>query len=69
MTAKLRHDLTWGAVTAVAVTVLSALVEFRPEAVTDWRVWAAGLGGAAVRSGAQATLQALLSARDTPPTE
>lgn len=62
----IRHALIWGAVTAVAVTVLQALVDFDPAAITDWRVWATGLGASAVRSGSQALLQALLSGKQEP---
>ena len=57
----MRHAFIWGAVSAVSVTVLQALVTFNPETITDWRVWFTGIGAAAVRSGAQALLQALLS--------
>lgn len=63
MNAQLQHALVWGAVSAVAVTVLQALVTFHPETIVDWRAWAVGLGSAAVRSGAQALLQSILSGR------
>lgn len=63
----LRHALIWGAVSAVAVTLLQALVTFDAGAITDWRAWSVGLGSAAVRSGAQALLQALATARTPAP--
>ena len=59
-----KHALIWGVVSAVAVTALQALITFDALAVTDWRVWAVGLGSAAVRSGAQAALQAILTSRE-----
>ncbi len=45
---------TWivGALVAGAIAVAQALVEFRPEAVTDWRAWAVGIAGAFVRQAA-----------------
>jgi len=59
----MRHALVWGAITAVSVTVLQALVTFDPEAITDWRAWAVGIGASAVRSGAQALLQVLATSK------
>lgn len=59
MNAQLKHALVWGAVSAVAVTVLQALVTFHPETITDPKAWAVGIGAAAVRSGAQALLQVI----------
>lgn len=66
MNSTLKHALIWGAVSAIAVTLLQALVEFDATAIVDWRLWAVGLGSAAVRSGAQAALQAVLSGRASP---
>lgn len=59
----MKHALVWGLVSAVAVTVLEALVKFDPYTITDWKVWAVGIGAAAVRSGAQAVLTAILERR------
>ena len=63
MNAQLKHALVWGAVSAVDVTVLQALVTFDPASITDPKAWAVGLGAAAIRSGAQAALQAIATAK------
>ena len=63
MNAQLKHALIWGAVSAVAVTVLQALVTFQPEEITNPKAWAVGIGAAAVRSGAQALLQVIATYR------
>lgn len=63
MNEQLKHALIWGAVSAVAVTVLQALVTFHPETIADPKAWAVGLGAAAVRSGAQALLQVITTSK------
>ena len=59
----MKHAIVWGAVTSVAVTTLQALITFDPEAITDWRAWAVGIGASAVRSGSQAVLQAIVASK------
>lgn len=49
-------ELYWGALTAVALVLLPALVSLEPEKVTDWRTWAVALGGAVLRAAAGAAL-------------
>jgi len=66
MNPTLMHALVWGIVTSVVVTLATALLTFDPMQITDWRVWAAGLSGAAVRSAAQAILQAIATSRNQP---
>ena len=63
MNPTLTHALVYGAITAIAMTVLTALVDFDPSVITNWHVWVVGLGASAVRSGAQALLQAIISSR------
>ncbi len=46
----------WYVAVAVATVLLTALVSFDAETVTDWRTWAVGLGSASVRAGAGALL-------------
>ena len=41
-----------GAGIAVATVVLSALAEFDPSNIVDWRMWAVGVGAASVRQAA-----------------
>lgn len=55
------HALLWGIVTAVAMTMLEAFASFDPEKILDWRLFLIALGGSAIRSGAQAGLQAFLT--------
>ena len=64
MNLTLRHALVWGIVTALVTTIATALLDFNPMAIVDWKVWGSGIAGAAVRSIAQAVLQAWATSRN-----
>lgn len=63
---KVDQELLWFLLVAVLTALASALVEFDPSAVTDWRAWAVGLAAACVRAAAGALL-AWLGARRARP--
>jgi len=52
-----------GAIIAGSVPVFEALVNFDPGAVTDWRVWAVGIGAGFVRQVAVFALAQLAARR------
>lgn len=49
-------ELFWSVVTSAATVLLIALVSFDPNTITDWKVWAIGLGSGMLRSAAGAAL-------------
>ena len=49
-------ELFWAALTAVVTVVLQALITFDPAEITDWRLWAIGIGAGAVRAAAAALI-------------
>ena len=53
---KTMPEVWWFVLTAVLTTVMQALMEFNPTAITDWRAWAVSLFAASVRAAAGATL-------------
>jgi hypothetical protein len=53
------EEIAWIALVAVVVFVLEILVEFDPDAISDWRLWAISLGAGCVRAAAGAILGAL----------
>lgn len=44
------QELAWGAAVAAATYLLTVLVTFDPETITDWRAWAIALGAGTVRA-------------------
>lgn len=56
-------ELLWFAGVAVGTTVLTALVEFQPDEITDYRTWIISLGAASIRAAAGAVLAALAKSR------
>jgi len=56
---KLGPEILWAAIAAVVVVVLTSLMEFDAEAIADWKVWATGVGIAAIRSAAGAALASI----------
>jgi hypothetical protein len=56
---KFLQEVLWAGAVAVGITLLTVLVTFDPEQVTDWQTWAVGLGGGAVRAFAAAVLAQL----------
>ena len=46
----------WFVATAAGIAVATVLVDFDPARITDWRAWAIGIAGAAVRAAAGAIL-------------
>ncbi len=50
------QELAWAVAVAVAVFAVSVLVEFDPDAITDWKSWAISLAGGVVRAAAGAAL-------------
>lgn len=52
-----------GVLVAGSVPVLEALTTYEPEKVTDYRVWAVGLGAAFVRQAAVALIAVVASRR------
>lgn len=56
---KLGPEILWAAVAAVVVVVLTALMEFDAESITNWKVWAIGVGVSAIRSAAGAALASI----------
>lgn len=55
---KLRAEIGWAAVAAIVTVVLTALAEMETGNITDWKLWATGVGIAAIRSAAGAALAA-----------
>jgi hypothetical protein len=53
---KAAQELFWGAVVAGCTFVLTVLVTFDPETITDWRAWAIALGAGVVRAVAGALI-------------
>jgi hypothetical protein len=53
---RVAEELAWFVVVAVMTTVMQMLIDFNPNQITDWRLWAVGVGAAAVRSAAGAIL-------------
>ena len=53
---KPKPELVWFIAVAVVTVAMQALVEFEPDAITDWQAWAVGIGAAMVRAGAGALL-------------
>ncbi|PZM91983.1 MAG: hypothetical protein DIU79_12290 [Actinobacteria bacterium] len=47
---KPRPEAVWFVLVAVLTVLMQALAEFDPEAITDWRAWAIGIGAAMVRA-------------------
>jgi len=50
------QELGWAATVGAAVFALMVLVEFDPEVITSWQVWAISLGSGCVRAAAGAVL-------------
>lgn len=49
-TYKRAAELGWGVVTALLIVAGETAISFDPAAITDWRTWAIGVGGALVRA-------------------
>lgn len=49
-------ELFWAALTAVVTVILQALISFDPTQITDFRLWAIGIGAGAVRAAAAALI-------------
>ena len=58
---KVRPEVAWAVAVAVLTPLLVALSTFDPEQITDWRVWAIGVGAAMVRALGGALLAVLTS--------
>lgn len=52
------------ALVAALVPLLEALSHLDPQAITDWRAWAVGLGAGAIRAAASAIISALVLKND-----
>ena len=52
------REAGWAALVAIATVLLEALITFDPSVITDWQVWALGIGAAGVRAAAAAVLAA-----------
>lgn len=59
MTFKFWQEVGWTVVIAAGLAILTALATVDPEAITDWRVWAIGLGGNVLRAAATAAIAGL----------
>lgn len=57
---KLDQELLWFIAVAVLTTVAQLAIDFKPEAITDWRVWAVS-GAAAIVRAAGGALSAWLA--------
>ena len=53
---KKAQEFGWFLFVAASTSVLQILVDFNPDKVQDWKLWAIGLGAGAVRAVAAATL-------------
>lgn len=60
---KKKEEAAWAVATAVGIVVLTAGATFDPETVTNWKVWAMGIGAASVRAAAGAVLAMLTSSK------
>lgn len=47
---KIRPEVIWAVAIAVLTPLMAALATFDPETITDYRVWALGVGAAMVRA-------------------
>lgn len=56
---KIRAETIWFVAVAVLTVLMTALVQFDPDKIADWRAWAIGLGAACVRAAAGAVLALL----------
>lgn len=48
---KIAQELAWAFVVGAGTVLLTILVKFDPETVTDWKTWAIASGSAALRAG------------------
>ena len=60
---KLLAELGWVAAVSAAFFALTVLVDFDPDAITDLRSWAIGIGAGCVRAAAGAVLAAISKPR------
>ena len=63
---KLNEEAIWFVLVAAGTVVLQSLATLDLATITDWRTWAIGLGVAALRAGAGATLSLLAQPAPTP---
>ena len=49
-------ELVWAVVVAVGFFAVTVLVDFDPDAITDWKSWAISLAGGVVRAAGGAAL-------------
>jgi hypothetical protein len=58
-TFKVTDELVWTLVVAAITPLLTALSQFDPDKITDWRVWGVGIIAAMIRAGVAALLAAI----------
>lgn len=59
----LSRELIWAALTGAGVATAQILVDFQPETIADWRMWAVAGVGAIVRAVGVSVLASLGKAR------
>jgi len=53
---KFWQEILWAVIVGAVIAALTMLVDFRPEAIQDWRTWAIAFGGAIARGAAAVAL-------------
>ena len=56
-------EIIWAVLIGAAVAIAQILVDFQPEVITDWKLWAVASIGAVVRAVGVSVLAALGKAR------
>lgn len=50
------EEFLWLVGVAIATALFQVLAEFNPEKITDWKIWAIGIGAGLVRAAGAAAL-------------
>ena len=60
---RLSQELIWAVLTGAGIAFAQILVDFQPETVTDWKLWAVAGVGAIIRAIGVSVLAAIGKAR------